>query len=419
MGININKKPGNVVPFSDLKATAGCDSEWIIHCQKDGPKVVNNVSNALLALRTDPQLSKTFAFDEMLQITFLMAPLPGDESAPNFTPRPLTDHDVTRVQDYLQLCGLMRIGKDLVHQAIDLRAVECRFHPVRQFLKGLKWDGVPRVDTWLSTYLGAEKTPYTNGVGRMFFIAMVARVFKPGCKADYMLVLEGKQGALKSTACSVLGGEWFSDNLPDVTGGKDVSQHLPGKWLIENAEMSAMSKAETAHMKAFVTRTTERYRPSYGRKEVIQPRQCVFIGTTNKSAYLRDETGGRRFWPVKVGNIDVDKLKAARDQLFAEAVELFEHGVPWHPASDFERQHIHPEQDARYETDAWEEPIRDYLKLHKPEKIYLRELYDPLHIDLPGRSRTTSNRIVAILERLGWTRLKKDSDGNTPWGPPS
>jgi predicted P-loop ATPase len=138
MGININKKPGNVVPFSDLKATAGCDSEWIIHCQKDGPKVVNNVSNALLALRTDPQLSKTFAFDEMLQITFLMAPLPGDESAPNFTPRPLTDHDVTRVQDYLQLCGLMRIGKDLVHQAIDLRAVECRFHPVRQFLKGLK-----------------------------------------------------------------------------------------------------------------------------------------------------------------------------------------------------------------------------------------------------------------------------------------
>jgi hypothetical protein len=129
MRIIINKKPGNVIQFSDLKATAGCDSEWIIHCQKDGPKVVNNVSNALLALRTDPQLSKTFASDEMLQITFLMAPLPGDESAPNFTPRPLTDHDVTRVQDYLQLCGLMRIGKDLVHQAIDLRAVECRFHP--------------------------------------------------------------------------------------------------------------------------------------------------------------------------------------------------------------------------------------------------------------------------------------------------
>jgi predicted P-loop ATPase len=113
-------------------------------------------------------------------------------------------------------------------------------------------------------------------------------------------------------------------------------------------------------------------------------------------------------------------LKAARDQLFAEAVKLFEHGVAWHPASDFERQHIHPEQEARYETDPWEEPIRNHLKFHKPEKVYLRELLEgPLNIDLAGRSRAISNRVVAILERLGWTRLKKDSDGNIPWGPPS
>jgi predicted P-loop ATPase len=419
MGIIINKKAKNVIQFSDLKAIAGCNAEWIIHCQKDGPKVVNNVSNALLALRTDPKLSSTFALDEMLQIPFLLAPLPGEENAPNFAPRPLTDHDVTRTQDYLQCSGLMRIGKDVVHQAVDLRAEERKFHPVRDWLKDLQWDGVQRVDTWLSTFLGAEQSPYTIGVGRMFLIAMVARVFKPGCKADYMLVLEGKQGARKSTACSVLGGKWFSDNLPDVTGGKDVSQHLPGKWLIEIAEMSAMSKGETAQLKAFVTRTTERYRPSYGRKEVIQPRQCVFVGTTNKSAYLRDETGGRRFWPVKVGKIDIEKLKAARDQLFAEAVTLFEEGVPWHPASDFEHKHIHPEQDARYETDAWEEPIRKYLKLHELEKIYVRELLDgPLYIELAGRSRAVSNRVVAILERLGWTRLKKDSDGNIPWGPP-
>lgn len=350
---------------------------------------------------------------------FLLAPIPGDPAVQDFKRRPLTDPDVTRLQEYLQRSGLTRIGRDTVHQAVNSWAHDCKFHPVRDYLTGLQWDGTKRVPTWLSTYLGAEPTPYTSGIGQMFLISMIARIFEPGCKVDYMLVLEGPQGARKSTACALLDDPWFSDSLPDVTGGKDVSQHLLGKWLIEISELSAMSKAETSQLKAFVTRTVERYRPSYGRKEVSQPRRCVFIGTTNKSAYLKDETGGRRFWPVKIGKIDTDALEENRSQLFAEAVKLYQDGASWHPEADFEQMHIRPEQDARFEVDPWEEHVREHLDTFKPAKVYLRDLLEKvLQIEVSRRSRADSLRVANIMDRLGWRRLKKDSTGNVPWGPP-
>ena len=381
-----------------------------------GPPAAN-LATAIAALRNAPVLVDLLAFDEMLGLPMLITPFRPEQMVPNtgMFPRPLTDNDVGAIQEWLQLAGLTRLGRDTVHQAINLRADERRFHPVRDYLTGLVWDRTPRLGNWLSDYLGADATPYHEAIGLMFMISMVARVLEPGCKSDYMLVLEGPQGSRKSTACRILGGDWFSDNLPDVTGGKDVQQHIAGKWLVEVPEMSALSKAENAALKAFLTRTKERYRPSYGRCEIVQPRQCVFIGTTNKGAYLKDETGGRRFWPVKTGLIDTEALIVARDQLFAEAVNAFKNGQKWWPDDKFENLHIRPEQEARFEHDAWEEDIAAYIATRGV--ITVGEVgREALFIQAARLGTADQRRISGILERLGYVRgTHQDAKGRIPW----
>jgi predicted P-loop ATPase len=392
-------------------------AKWLDKCIKsETGKALPILANALIGLRAE--MPETFAYDEMLCVTMLM--LPVDGTADSFAPRPCTDIDVGKVQERLQHLGLARLSKDTMHQAADIRAAECGFHPVRTYLSGLVWDGTPRISTLFSAYFGAADNGYAASISTMFMVGMVARIFEPGCKADHMVVLEGAQGTLKSTACRVLGGAFFSDALPDVSDGKDVSQHLRGKWLIEVSEMHAMGRAETTQLKAFITRQVERYRPSYGRKEVIEPRQCLFIGTTNRDTYLRDETGGRRFWPIKAGKIDIDALTSDRDQLFAEAVASYRKGAPWWPDKDFERQHIAPEQAARYEADVWEDNIAEYLKTNT--KVTVGQIAkEALHIDTPRIGRAEQNRIVAAMERIGWRRERplgeKDWQGKTWWVP--
>jgi predicted P-loop ATPase len=374
----------------------------------DRGHVLPVLANVMIALRAAPEIADAFTFDEMMRAPILTRELPlviraDGELGPY--PRPVRDTDVSQLQEWLQREGLPKIGIGTTYQAVSLRAQERSFHPVRVYLDGITWDKTPRLDRWLSYYLGAEASDYAAVIGLMFLIAMVARVFEPGCKADYMLVFEGEQGARKSAACSVLAGQWFSDNLPDILRDKDSAQHLRGKWLIEVAELSATSRAEAEHLKSFITRQVERYRPSYGRMEVVEPRQCLFVGTTNKATYLRDETGGRRFWPVKVGTIDLDALRHDRDQLFAEAVHRYRAHEKWWPGEAFEREHIKPQQDDRFEGDPWDDLIAAHLATC--ERVRVTDIArNVLGIDSAKVGTSDQRRIAAILTGLGWKPVK-------------
>jgi predicted P-loop ATPase len=370
------------------------------------PKIAHPLpilENACIALELAPAFHGKFGWDEML-----CAPMIFQSE-----PRQITDEDVTAVQRFLQRAGMRRIGHIPVHQAIRCVCQQRPYHPVRDYLERVEQehDNEQRLETWLSRYLGVAETGYSNTIGRMFMIAMVARIFEPGCKADHMLVLEGPQGKKKSMACQVLATEpYFSDALRDIEN-KDASIHMRGKWLIEHSEMHAVGRAAATALKAFMSRTHEKFRPPYLREDVSEPRQCVFVGTSNKDQYLRDETGGRRFWPVKCGTIDIEGLKADRDQLFAEAVIAYRGGESWWPSAEFEAEHIVPEQEKRYEADEWDSLIGDYLdnRLLGAKAAIPQLAKEALGLDAARLGMLEQKRIAAILTRLGWTRRVSNS----------
>jgi predicted P-loop ATPase len=218
----------------------------------------------------------------------------------------------------------LRPTKDLLRTVVSDVAQLNGFHPVRDYLDGLHWDGVKRIDRWLVDYGGAEDTEYSHPVSALMLIAAVRRVRQPGCKFDEMVVLENpEQGTDKSTMLASLAvrDDWFSDDLPLNISGKQVVESLRGRWIVEATELSGMRRADVEHLKAFLSRQIDRARMAYGHFVTEAPRQCIIVGTTNAVEYLKDTSGNRRFWPVRVKKFDIAALVRDRDQLWAEAAE--------------------------------------------------------------------------------------------------
>ena len=248
-------------------------------------------------------------------------------------------------------------------------AREHSFHPIRDYLDSLKWDKIPRIADWLTLYLGVDPSDYARAVAEKWLIGAVARIYNPGCKVDTCLILEGSQGAFKSTALRELAGnDFFTDDIADL-GSKDSVIQTRGVWIIELAELDSMSRPEASRVKAFMSRQVDHIRLPYDRRTSDVPRECIFAGTVNNDTYLKDETGGRRFWPIRVGKIDIDSLKRDRDQLPAEARDRFKSGANWWLDIPELVEAARDEQQARHEEDAWAEKISEFVSTRPTVRV--------------------------------------------------
>lgn len=315
-------------------------------------------------------------------------------------PVPWSDADDVRAAEWMQRQGL-NIKPHTVAEVVPVVAHRNAYHPVKDYLDGLTWDGVPRLDTWLVDYLDAPDNKYVRAVGSKWAVSAVARIYRPGCKVDTALIIEGLQGARKSFAFRALGGEWFSDQMGEI-GTKDTLMQMQGAWIIEIAELDAMSKSEVNAIKRFLTAQVDRFRPPYGRRVTDFPRQSVFAGSTNESEYLRDPTGGRRFWPVPALRADPEGLAEARDQLWAEAVHRFRQGEQWW-LTDAEEALASAEQKARQVSDPWEEKVLEYAVMHEAvtTALVLRVAL-AMHEPREWGDKRHSMRVAAILRSNGW-----------------
>lgn len=391
----------------------------------------------IAALEKAPDLHGIVAYDELRNTIARRRSFPW----PNSRPGELKDSDSLLLGDWMSnTWGLPSVSMAALEEGIKTVASKNRYHPVREWLQAQQWDNKHRVDGWLVYALGEspeslQRKPhlleYLRLVGRFWLLGMVRRVMEPGCKFDYMPVLEGAGGLRKSTLVEVLAStEFYSDTKFDIGHGHDGQEQVHGIWLYEVAELAGMSKSEVADIKAFVSSKVDRYRVAYGKIPESFPRQCVLVGTTNEDTYLRDRTGNRRFWPVPVRNvINTEWVAKYRHQLLAEAYARYLQDERYTPSEDEEARLFRPMQESRLVETAVESELLAVLT-RKPNLnatgpasfvhaeapfVTLAQLVQALGVDVAKAPNGLQQQVSAWLKHQGWEHLKKMIGGVRIW----
>ena len=384
----MDDKAVRVAVVNDRMADVGADFEAIEDEDPDTWKedleltseggVRSTIGNIRLILENDPALKGCIAWDEMDMLQAVKRDLPWREASDR-RGRTWQNSDDANLRLYMErVYGI--VGKEKILDGVETTAKAHSFHPIREYIQAVEWDGVPRVETLLIRYMGAEDTEYTRTVTRKTLVAAVARVFRPGIKFDYMLTIRGRQGIGKSSLIGRLAGDWFSDSFSTVAG-KEAYEQVRRAWIIEVGELAGLKKAEVESIKLFISKREDQYRPAYGRQVEVFPRQCIFIGTTNETEFLRDATGGRRYWVVDTPNSAnrVDFRPELTDeivhQIWAEAYHYYKQGEELYLPDEIEAEAARI-QEAYSETDDRAGMVQAYLERRLPENWESMDTYD-------------------------------------------
>lgn len=380
--------------------------------------------NVWIALALAPELHEILQYNEFSDYIELRRPLPGMpkeidyELFKDYPPTPWNDEHVTELIRWLTQQGFTYLKRGVVQDTVVACAKRRSYHPVREYLDSLQWDGTERLTTWLKVYLGAKNhAAYLELVGPKWLTGAVARIYEPGCQMDTILVLEGEQGEGKSSACQILGRtQWTRDCTGDLSV-KDAAIHIQSVWIAEMAELTSLRRGQQEGVKAFISRRIDHYRPPYGRNAVDRPRHTVFIATTNENEYLVDETGARRFWPVETSVIDLMALERDVDQLWAEAVCCYRDKQVWHLSKD-ERLVVAIEQVPRQRMSEPERVVLEYadsvLKNGEQTIVMGTLLAEVFTIDTrkdPQKAGALATQAARALTRGGWRGQKPTGRG--------